>query len=58
VLEHAMSNPWFADLKDAIEDEWFRLNRAVYDHKLLWSLYRRADRKAPYYVEASEEVAA
>ena len=45
----ALTNPWFADLWDAIRDEKSRLYRALVDHRLLWALYRRADKKAPYY---------
>lgn len=43
----------------AIESELTRMRTALTDHRLLWSIYRRADKKAPYYVVATEaEVAA
>jgi len=56
--ESALSNPFFADAIDAIKAERLRLNRALTDHRLLWSLYRRADKKPPYFVVESVEVAA
>lgn len=43
----------------AVESELTRMRSALTDHRLLWSIYRRADKKAPYYVIATEaEVAA
>lgn len=43
----------------AIESELTRMRSALTDHRLLWSIYRRADKKAPYYEIATEaEVAA
>lgn len=50
--ENALVNPWFANAKVAIQDEVVRLNRALTDHRLLWTLYRRADKKPPYYTLA------
>ena len=44
---------------EAISSERKRLARALTDHKLLWSMYRRSDKKEPYYtVETRETVAA
>lgn len=54
-------NPNVADVAmlEAIKDHLVRLNKALHDHKLLWSMYRRADKKTPYYlVEVAEEIAA
>lgn len=33
----------------AIESESRRMTRALTDHRLLWSIYRRTDKTAPYY---------
>lgn len=43
----------------AIALELTRMRLALTDHRLLWSIYRRAEKKAPYYAVATEaEVAA
>lgn len=39
----------FASLRIACESESKRLTRALSDHRLLWAIYRRADKTAPYY---------
>jgi hypothetical protein len=36
-------------LRQAASDEIARLNRAIVDHRLLWTIYRRKDNKPPYY---------
>ena len=36
-------------LRQAIESESRRMTRALTDHRLLWSIYRRTDKTAPYY---------
>jgi hypothetical protein len=46
-----------ASLRHAIESESKRMTRALTDHRLLWSIYRRADKSAPYW-QAAEPVAA
>jgi hypothetical protein len=33
----------------AIESESQRMQRAIADHRLLWSIYRRTDKTTPYY---------
>jgi hypothetical protein len=33
----------------AIESESQRMQRAITDHRLLWSIYRRTDKTTPYY---------
>ena len=58
-LATAESRYWFrgetpspegiASLRQAIESETKRLRRALVDHLLLWAIYRRADKTAPYY---------
>jgi hypothetical protein len=35
--------------RQAIESETQRMQRALTDHRLLWSIYRRTDKTAPYY---------
>lgn len=35
--------------RQAIESETQRLQRAIKDHRLLWSIYRRTDKTTPYY---------
>jgi len=58
VCEDALSNPFFANIAEAVRQERMRLNLALTDHRLLWTLYRRTDKKAPYFVVARELVAA
>jgi hypothetical protein len=43
------SPEYVSTLRDAIESETRRMQRAITDHRLLWSIYRRADKTAPYY---------
>jgi len=38
-----------ASLRQAIESESRRMSRALSDHRLLWSIYRRTDKSKPYY---------
>jgi hypothetical protein len=38
--------------RQAIESESRRLTRALTDHRILWAIYRRADKSAPYYSES------
>jgi hypothetical protein len=38
-----------ASLRQAIESESRRMTRALTDHRLLWSIYRRTDKTTPYY---------
>jgi hypothetical protein len=45
-----------ASLRSAIQSEEKRLRRAVVDHRLLWSIYRRTDKTTPYY-EVAQPVA-
>lgn len=48
--ENALTNPWFADALEAITDEMARLYRMLGgDYKLMWAVYRRADKGVPYY---------
>ena len=37
-----------ASLREACEMEAVRMRRALHDHALLWSIYRRADRATGY----------
>ena len=48
----AEGNPFFANVIVAIADERARLTRALADLRLLWSIYRRAEKNtaAPYYL--------
>jgi hypothetical protein len=46
-----------ASLRSAIQSEALRLTRALSDHRLLWAIYRRFDKSAPYW-QAAEPVAA
>lgn len=63
--DRACTNPFFASavnfigqptedraMLEAISNERKRLARALTDHKLLWSMYRRADKRTPYYEAA------
>jgi hypothetical protein len=43
--------------RQAIESEARRMQRAISDHRLLWSIYRRADKSIPYW-QTAEPVAA
>jgi hypothetical protein len=43
-----------AALRAAIESETRRMQRALTDHRLLWSIYRRTDKSAPYYESSAE----
>jgi hypothetical protein len=47
--EPAPSPEAIASLRQAIESESKRMTRALTDHRLLWSIYRRTDKTAPYY---------
>jgi hypothetical protein len=38
-----------ASWRDAISSESRRMQRALTDHRLLWSIYRRTDKTTPYY---------
>jgi hypothetical protein len=38
-----------ASFRLAIESESRRMQRALTDRRLLWSIYRRSDKSAPYY---------
>jgi hypothetical protein len=59
VLESCLGDAWYFDLADAIRDEQERLIRALSDSRLLWSIYRRADKgKLPPYYEREESIAA
>lgn len=42
-----------ASLRSAIDSESRRMTRALTDHRLLWSVYRRADKTTPYYESAA-----
>jgi hypothetical protein len=42
-----------ASLRQAIRSEEKRLRRAIVDHRLLWSIYRRTDKTTPYYESQS-----
>lgn len=44
-----------ASLRSAIESETKRMTRALTDHRLLWSIYRRTDKTAPYYSVAEPQ---
>jgi len=57
ILEAALSNPWYFDLTEAIQEEQVRLVRALSDYRLLWTIYRRNGKGTPYY-EQREEMAA
>ena len=37
----------------AIDSESRRMQRALTDHRLLWSIYRRSDKTTPYYESAA-----
>jgi hypothetical protein len=41
-----------AALRVAIDSESRRMQRAVTDHRLLWSIYRRTDKTTPYWQAA------
>jgi hypothetical protein len=41
----------------AIESETRRMQRALTDHRLLWSIYRRTDKTAPYWQAAEPQAA-
>ena len=45
-----------ASLRQAIQSEERRMQRAIVDHRLLWSIYRRTDKTTPYWqaVEPAE----
>jgi hypothetical protein len=43
--------------RKAIESETQRVRRAIVDHRLLWSIYRRTDKTAPYYQAEPQPVA-
>jgi len=59
VLESCLANPWYFDLSDAIREEQERLVRALSDTRLLWTIYRRADKgKLPPYYQTEERIAA
>lgn len=38
-----------ASFRQAVESESRRMQRALADHRLLWSIYRRTDKTTPYY---------
>ena len=38
-----------ASFRQAVESESRRMTRALADHRLLWSIYRRTDKTAPYF---------
>ena len=38
-----------ASFRQAVGSESRRMQRALTDHRLLWSIYRRADKTTPYY---------
>jgi hypothetical protein len=38
-----------ASFRQAVESESRRMQRALSDHRLLWSIYRRTDKTTPYY---------
>lgn len=38
-----------AALRAAIDSETRRMIRSLTDHRLLWAIYRRADKSEPYY---------
>lgn len=46
------SPEYLSTLRDAIESETRRMTRALTDHRLLWSIYRRTDKTAPYYLKS------
>jgi hypothetical protein len=47
--EPAPSPEALASFRQAVESESGRMQRALTDHRLLWSIYRRTDKTAPYY---------
>lgn len=46
-----------AALRQAIESESRRMTRALTDHRLLWSIYRRTDKTTPYWQAAESQPA-
>lgn len=57
VCESAMTNPWFANIRQGIGDERRRLQAMLdRDLRLMWRVYRRKDKGAPYYDVASDAV--
>jgi hypothetical protein len=51
-LMKAEANPFYADIRAAIQDEKIRLRRMLTDHRLMWNVFRRRDKGAPYYETA------
>lgn len=51
----AESNPFYADIREAIAAEKLRMHRALDDRRLLWNIYRRIDKGAPYFVAARQD---
>jgi hypothetical protein len=47
--EPAPSPEALASFRQAVGSESRRMQRALTDHRLLWSIYRRADKSAPYW---------
>ncbi len=47
--EPAPSPETLASWRETIDTATKRYTRALTDHRLLWSMYRRADKSAPYY---------
>ena len=47
--EPAPSPEALASFRSAVDSESRRMTRALTDHRLLWSIYRRTDKTAPYY---------
>jgi hypothetical protein len=45
----AETNPFFADIREAVALEKSRLFRMLNDRRLMWNTYRRRDKGAPYY---------
>lgn len=59
VCENQLTNPFFADAVEAIADEMARLYRMLGgDFRLMWNVYRRADKGAPYYQKVELKKAA
>lgn len=49
ICESALTNPWYGNIRDAVEMEKTRLVRMLTDWRMLWACYRRRDKGEPYY---------
>lgn len=55
--ENALTNPYFEGIAAAVQLEKERMEQAMSDPAVLWSIYRRKDKGQPYFSKTEAQLA-